>query len=310
MDQQRKVIYERRLQVIDGEDLEEHTEDLLAGAAEKLVGEYCPTDFEEDWDLKGLVDGLTQYYPTKFAVADLEQAATTEDLVESIVEEALDYYEAHGESMPNGAETMRQIERDVYLQIMDARWRDHLAEMDNLKDGIHLRWTVQADPLNAWQQEGYSMFGQLMEVIDNDYLRYILHVEAVQPSAAEPDLDRAVYAAAEDPVAETGALATAILAEQGTNVAPQTSLLPGANGSGGGNGSAVPGAGVGAGGLAGGGVATNGGGRGGKAKIKRPNAPDPDALTPIVKDQHEKIGRNEPCWCGSGKKYKLCHGAA
>ncbi len=180
MDQQRKVIYERRLQIIDGDDLEEHTEDLLAGAAEKLVAEHCPTEFEEDWDLKALIDGLTQYYPTKFAVEDLAQAATTEDLVESIVEEALDYYEKHAESMPGGAETMRQIERDVYLQIIDARWRDHLAEMDNLKDGIHLRWTVQADPLNAWQQEGYSMFGQLMEVIDNDYLRYILHVEAVQ----------------------------------------------------------------------------------------------------------------------------------
>ena len=100
MDQQRKVIYERRLQVIDGEDLEEHTEDLLAGAAEKLVGEYCPTEFEEDWDIKGLVDGLMQYYPTKFSVEDLAQAATTEDLVESIVEEALDYYEKHAESMP------------------------------------------------------------------------------------------------------------------------------------------------------------------------------------------------------------------
>ncbi len=317
MDQQRKVIYERRLQVIDGEDLESHTEDLLAGVAEKLVGEYCPTDFEEDWDLKGLVDGLMQYYPTKFSVEDLSQAATTEDLVESIVEEALDFYEEHSESMPGGSETMRQIERDVYLQIMDARWRDHLAEMDNLKDGIHLRWTVQADPLNAWQQEGYSMFGQLMEVIDNDYLRYILHVEAVQPAAAEPDLDRAVYAAAEDPVSETGAMATALLAEQGTNVARQTSpLLPpgggagavagvGAGVGGGGNGNAAPGAnGVAA---AGG----NGGGRGGgKAKIKRPNAPDPDALVPIVKEQHEKIGRNEPCWCGSGKKFKLCHGAA
>ena len=203
MDQQRKVIYERRLQIIDGEDLEEHTEDLLAGAAEKLVSEHCPTDFAEDWDLKALIDGLMQYYPTKFAVEDLAQAATTEDLVESIVDEALDYYEKHSEAMPGGAETMRQIERDVYLQIMDARWRDHLAEMDNLKDGIHLRWTVQADPLNAWQQEGFSMFGQLMEVIDNDYLRYILHVEAVQAPAAEPDLDKAVYAAAEGPVAET-----------------------------------------------------------------------------------------------------------
>src|ERR1700678_480565 len=262
MDQQRKVIYERRLQIIDGDDLEEHTEDLLAGAAEKLVAEHCPTEFEEDWDLKGLVDSLAQYYATKFTVADLEQAATTEDLVESIVEEALDFYEKHGEAMPGGAETMRQIERDVYLQIMDARWRDHLAEMDNLKDGIHLRWTVQADPLNAWQQEGYSMFGQLMEVIDNDYLRYILHVEAAQAPAAEPDLNRAVYVAAEDPVAETWALAGALLAEKAVNVPGTAPDLPPAP--------APP---------------PNGSGRGGggKAQIKRPNTPDPDALAPLVK---------------------------
>jgi preprotein translocase subunit SecA len=294
MDQQRKVIYERRLQIIDGEDLREHTEDLLAGIVEKLVGEHCPTEFEEDWDLKALVDSLTLYYPTKFSAEDLSQAATTEDLVESVVEEVLEYYEAHAEAMPGGPETMRQIERDVYLQIMDARWRDHLAEMDNLKDGIHLRWTVQADPLNAWQQEGYAMFGQLMEVIDNDYLRYILHVEAVQPAAAEPDLDKAVYAAADDPVAETGALAGALLAEQGTSVAavgPAPAPAPAGNGRAG-NGSA-PAA-----------------GRAPKAQVRRPNAPDPDALVPVVKEKHEKIGRNDPCWCGSGKKYKLCHGAS
>jgi preprotein translocase subunit SecA len=313
MDQQRKVIYERRLQVIDGEDLETKTEDLLAGACEKLVTEYCPTEFEEDWDLKGLIDALAQYFPTRFSEADLAQAATTEDLVESLVEEALDYYEKHSEAMPGGADTMRQIERDVYLQIMDARWRDHLAEMDNLKDGIHLRWTVQADPLNAWQQEGYSMFGQLMEVIDNDYLRYILHVEAVQPAAAEPDLDRAVYAAAEDPVAETGSLASVLLAEAGTNVAAQTSVpgAPvGAGPGGDGNGRVSGGNGRAAGGGGGGGAGGGTGGRGAKGQARRPNTPDPDAIVPIVKAQHEKVGRNDPCWCGSGKKYKFCHGAA
>ncbi len=292
MDQQRKVIYERRLQIIDGDDLEAHTEDLLAGVAEKLVTEYCPNEFEEDWDLKGLVDDLTQYYPTKFTASDLEQAGTTEDLIESVVEEALENYETHSESMPGGAETMRQIERDVMLQIMDARWRDHLTEMDNLKDGIHLRWTVQADPLNAWQQEGYSMFGQLLEVVDNDYLRYIMHVEALKPSVAEPDLGRAVYAAAEDPVAETGALASVLLAEQGANVPSQTAALStpeaGRNGAAGGNGS-----------------------RGGpKAQVRLPSTPDPDAAAPIVKQEHEKVGRNDPCWCGSGKKFKFCHGAA
>jgi preprotein translocase subunit SecA len=282
MNQQRKVIYERRLQIIDGDDLEERTEDLLAGAAEALVAEHCPSEFQEEWDLKALIDGLTQYYPTKFSVEDLAQASTTDELVESIVEEGLEYYEQHSESMPDGAATMRQIERDVMLQLIDARWRDHLAEMDNLKDGIHLRWTVQADPLNAWQQEGYSMFGQLMEVIDNDYLRYIMHVEAVQAPAAEPDLERAVYAAAEDPVAETGAMAGALLAEQGLNV-PTLTQDPGA-----------------------GGPSPNGA-KGGKGQ---PAPPDPNAMVPIVKGEHEKVGRNDPCWCGSGKKYKFCHGAA
>ena len=284
MNQQRKVIYERRLQIIDGDDLEERTEDLLAGAAEALVAEHCPSEFQEEWDLKALIDGLTQYYPTKFSVEDLAQASTTDELVESIVEEGLEYYEQHSESMPDGADTMRQIERDVMLQLIDARWRDHLAEMDNLKDGIHLRWTVQADPLNAWQQEGYSMFGQLMEVIDNDYLRYIMHVEAVQAPSAEPDLGRAVYAAAEDPVAETGAMAGALLAEQGLNVPALTQ---------------DPGAGA-------GGPSPNGA----KARKGQPAPPDPNAMVPIVKGDHEKVGRNDPCWCGSGKKFKFCHGAA
>jgi preprotein translocase subunit SecA len=282
MNQQRRVIYERRLQIIDGDDLEERTEDLLAAEAETLVAESCPSDYQEEWDLKALIDGITQYYPTKFNVADLSQASTADELVESIVEEALEYYEQHSESMPDGADTMRQIERDVMLQLIDARWRDHLAEMDNLKDGIHLRWTVQADPLNAWQQEGFSMFGQLMGVIDNDYLRYILHVEAVQAPSGEPDLERAVYVAAEDPVAETGAQAAALLAEQGMNV-PTLTQAPGAP-------PPSP--------------------NGAKGLAKRAVASDPNVMVPIVKAEHEKVGRNDPCWCGSGKKFKFCHGAA
>jgi preprotein translocase subunit SecA len=185
--------------------------------------------------------------------------------------------------------------------------------MDNLKDGIHLRWTVQADPLNAWQSEGFNLFGQLLELIDNDYLRYILHVEAVQPAASEePDLDKAVYAAAEDPVVETSSLAGALAAERGAQVAPQTTLLSPAEaiaaqaaqaeldreagGNGNGNGS--------------GGSGGSGGRRAAKAQVKRPNVPDADAARPVVKDATEKVGRNEPCWCGSGKKFKFCHGAA
>jgi preprotein translocase subunit SecA len=134
--------------------------------------------------------------------------------------------------------------------------------------------------LNAWQSEGFNMFGQLVEVIDNDYLRYILHVETIAETPTEPDLDRAVYVAAEDPVAGTGSLAGMLAAESGANVAPVEQVLP----------APAP--------------------NGAKALIKRPNAPDPDALVPITKAEHEKVGRNDPCWCGSGKKFKFCHGAA
>jgi hypothetical protein len=112
-------------------------------------------------------------------------------------------------------------------------------------------------------------------------------------------------------VAETASLASALAVERGTNVAPQTALLDAAgrdagNGAGLGNGADAAAA---AAGVAGG----NGPSqrqRGAKAQIKRPNAPDADAMVPIVKEKHEKVGRNDPCWCGSGKKYKFCHGAA
>jgi hypothetical protein len=109
-----------------------------------------------------------------------------------------------------------------------------------------------------------------------------MHVEAVQAPSSEPDLDRAVYAAAEDPVAETGALAGALLAEQGLHMPGTDPALP------------SPGP-----------AAANGA----KAQVKQPASSDPNAMVPIVKAEHEKVGRNDPCWCGSGKKFKFCHGA-
>src|SRR5579875_3092592 len=103
--------------------------------------------------------------------------------------------------MPGGAETARELEREIMLQIIDARWREHLAEMDYLREGINLRAMGQQDPLVAWQREGFEMFGQLIDAIDDDYLRYILHVQAVVEPAPEPSLADAVYEAADDPVA-------------------------------------------------------------------------------------------------------------
>ena len=178
MNEQRKVIYALRLQVIDGEDLE-----------------------------------VQQYYPTKFVLEDLAEASSTEVLRESLLDEALAYYAEHSASLPGGKETARQVEREVMLQVIDQRWRDHLAEMDYLREGINLRAMGQQDPLVAWQREGFSMFGQLLDAIDDDYLRYVLHVEALVEPAAEPNLSQAVYEAADDPVVDQSVLAGQLLAE-------------------------------------------------------------------------------------------------
>ncbi len=272
MNEQRQVVYRRRLQVIDGEDLQAETERMLEEVMRGLAAEACPRDYPEEWDIDQLLKEVTQYYPTQFTVEDFAEATTAAQVTESLVAEALEYYERHSAGHPGGHETARQVERDVMLLIIDQRWQDHLAEMDYLKEGINLRAMGQQDPLVAWQREGFSMFEQLMAAIDDDYLRYVLHVEAVEQGPVQ-DLDRAVYEAAEDPVAETGALAPALLAEQGTAVAATS------------------------------------GARAAAPSRQRPPA-DPDALAPLVKAPTEKVGRNDPCWCGSGKKYKFCHGAA
>jgi preprotein translocase subunit SecA len=283
MNEQRKVIYAHRLGILEGEDLHDRTVELLEGALESLVQASCPTDYPEEWDLEHLVAEVTQYYPTQFTTADLAEATNAAQIIESLVTEALEYYENRSAEMPDGEETARQIERDVMLQIVDQRWRDHLAEMDYLREGINLRAMGQQDPLVAWQREGFSMFGQLMDAIDDDYLRYVLHVEAIVNPAAEPDLARAVYEAADDPVTGALALSPEVLAERGMMIDPTMEPV----------GAAVP---------------ESGNGR--TQRAARPPAGDLETMVPTVKAPHQKIGRNEPCWCGSGKKFKLCHGAA
>ncbi|HLX77694.1 MAG TPA: preprotein translocase subunit SecA, partial [Acidimicrobiales bacterium] len=200
MNAQRKVIYERRMQVIDGEDLRERTLQLLDEKVVELISSCCPNEFTEEWDLERLVAECAQYYPTQFSVADLAQATSTDQLIESIYGEAAEYYEEREKNFPGGADEERELERQVMLQIIDQRWRFHLAEMDYLREGIHLRSLAQTDPLVAWQREGYEMFGQLMSAIDDDYLRYIMHIQVLPVDEAAPDFRQATYEAASDPV--------------------------------------------------------------------------------------------------------------
>ena len=274
MNEQRKVIYGRRLQVIEGEDLQEHTVELLQETMTAVVAECCPSDYPEEWDLPRLITELTQYYPTKFVAEDFGEAVTAGQVTESVITEALELYAERDESIPGGAETARQLERDIMLQIIDQRWQDHLADMDYLREGINLRAMGNQDPLVAWQREGFAMFTKLMESIDDDYLRYVFHVQVLNEEAAEPDLAQASYVAADDPVQGDAAISAAFAAATPEEIEAAAAVAGGS-----------------------------------------PFA-DPDpfggeaAQAPIVKSDREKIGRNEPCWCGSGKKFKLCHGAA
>ncbi|MDQ1360928.1 MAG: preprotein translocase subunit SecA [Acidimicrobiaceae bacterium] len=278
MDKQRKVIYQRRLQIIEGEDLRDETLELVESTMIALVAEACPSDYVEEWDLPRLITEVTQYFPTKFVAEDLDEATTTGQVTESLVTEALELYAERDESLPGGEETARQLERDVMLQIIDQRWRDHLADMDYLREGINLRAMGNQDPLVAWERESFAMFEKLMEGITDDYLRYIFHVQVLTEQAPEPDLGQANYLAADDPVQDAGPMAAALAGQVVMEAEMALSAEPASNGPG-----------------------TNG----------RPSrAPDTaEVQAPIVKSDHEKVGRNQPCWCGSGKKFKLCHGA-
>ena len=279
MNEQRKVIYRRRNQIIDGEDLRDETVELLETTMTALVASSCPSDYAEEWDVPGLVTEITQYYPTKFVADDLAGATTVGQLTESILTEALDLYAERDETIPGGEEIARQLERDIMLQIIDQRWQDHLAEMDYLREGINLRAMGNQDPLVAYQREGFAMFGKLMDGIGDDYLRYVFHVQVLAEPAPEPDLDRANYLAADDPVQGDGAITAAFAAATPAELEAAAAAvgLPGGNGA--------------------------------QAGVTNRLTEDGESQMPIVKSEREKIGRNDPCWCGSAKKYKFCHGA-
>ena len=315
LNEQRKVVYARRLQVIDGEDLRDHTMELLESTVDALVQSACPTEYAEDWDLERLVAEVTQYYPTAFTADELAEAMSIPQLVESLVAEATEAYEARDATFPGGEEEARQVEREVMLQIIDQRWRDHLAEMDYLREGINLRAMGQQDPLVAWQREGFHMFGQLMDAVDDDYLRYVMHVQVVTDAAAEPDLTRASYQAADDPVQGTSLLeafrATAPLGDGGFDGLDGLGAGAAAGAGAGAVAASAAGRSGGPGGLPASGNgrptapgraerAAGAGGAGGRAPSQAVKASGPG----------QKLGRNDPCWCGSGKKFKLCHGAA
>jgi preprotein translocase subunit SecA len=262
MNEQRKVIYARRMQVIDGENLRDTTLDLLEGMIENAV-EAATDDNVDEWDPRSLMTEIGQYYTVGVSLKELEQLQDAEDIIDLFVADARRFYAEKESGMPGGEETMRMLEREVMLRIIDQKWREHLAEMDYLREGINLRAMGQQDPLVAWQREGFALFGQLIAAIDDDYLRHITHVEVLSEETQAQDMSQAQFQAADDPVQRPAAIAQA--------QAPVATPVP-----------------------------------------QNREEPADDIYVqhqePVVRSDHEKIGRNDPCYCGSGKKYKNCHG--
>ncbi|MGH9120327.1 MAG: SEC-C metal-binding domain-containing protein, partial [Acidimicrobiales bacterium] len=272
--EQRKVIYARRLQILDGEDLRARTVEVLTSALDSIVSAHCSGGDRDDWDLDGMLTETRLYFPTTLAKDNLEEAQTTDELYEMLAANALEYYARREEEIPGGEDTMRALEREVMIQLIDQKWREHLSEMDYLREGIGLRAMGQQDPLVAWQRDGYEMFGQMMSSIDDDYTRIVMHAQVQVLDQANPDDDSLVgasYQAASEPVQGSGGLQSALAA----GPAPGEEIE--ANGAGGAQAAA--------------------------------RAAEPEVQQTVVKsNDFDRAGRNDPCPCGSGKKFKFCHG--
>jgi len=263
MNEQRKVVYKRRDEVLEGVDLRTETMEALAEAVDTLLRTHCAADYSEEWDLDALVADATSYWPTTLSPEQLVAAKSSDEVYDLLMGDATRHYEER--EVEFGPDTLRQIERQVMLKIIDARWRDHLKEMDHLQEGINLRALGQKDPLSEWQREGYDMFGQLMSTVDREYVQYVMHVQVVQEEAPKvKPIGEFKYTAPDDPAtAQTAGPAAAMTTTSQAEA------------------------------------------EGGEAP-----AAEPVSQQPLVKSEWEKTPRNAPCPCGSGKKYKACHGAA
>ena len=174
MNEQRRIVYEYRDQILEGRDMGEQAREEIGKVIERLVDEYLVGDYVEDWDLDGLSVALADIFPVDFGAVDAEQI-DRDELVDSLTDEAVALYDQREEEL--GDELMRMLERYLLLQIIDNRWREHLYDMDYLREGIHLRGFAQIEPIVAYKNEAFELFTDLMNTIWADFARMIYHVE-------------------------------------------------------------------------------------------------------------------------------------
>jgi preprotein translocase subunit SecA len=267
MNRHRSRIYEQRRQVLEGADLSGQVRDWIDEVIERAVHVFTEAEYAEEWDLHALAREMEKLYGTDITVEELAEdgvdLTSREALIEEFTEDAQEAYKVKEEEL--GSELMRELERFVVLQVVDNRWREHLENMDYLREGVHLRAMAQKDPLVEYTGEGERMFEELGAAIRAETILHLFHAE-LAPEQGEQALEQAQAADGRG----------------NGNVSYQHETLAGAG--------AIAAAGM------------------GEAAMQAvPSAGG--VVQTVVSSEQEKIGRNDPCWCGSGKKFKRCHGA-
>ncbi len=279
LNQQREVIYNYRDEILEGRDMSDAAREEVTNLIERLVEEYTAGDFLEDWDIEGLLRRAQEILPPSQEIAEIDpRTADREELIAVLQGEAMAQYDRREQEF--GDELLRAVERFLLLQIIDQRWREHLYDMDYLREGIHLRGFAQIEPLVAYKNEAFELFRDLMNSIWSDFTQMIFHVEVTpmdangQPIGAPQPQQQQRRPSSATSSATGGGRVT----YSGGGVAQGAVAMAAAAGA----------------------VAEENG-----AFADEPLAHVEQRRV----DESQQVGRNDPCWCGSGKKFKKCHGA-
>ena len=270
MNKQRQVIYAERNLILDGKDISEHVEEVLEDTVSRRAVSFIPDNVDPaEWDVDGLVSWLEQLTgKEEVDAAALIASGEADESRDAVVAWVKDAYEQKAQAL--GPELTRVLERQVMLRVIDTRWMNYLQEMDYLKAGIGLRGYGQRDPLVEYKEEAYSAFGLLVDTMYEDFLRTVLRIELAQAPGTAP-------AAPQAPSMLAGARFSGPAEVDGDN-RPHVRHVPATR-----RGARVPAA---------------------------PQAAEDKAKTYVAKDEdpYAGVGRNDKCPCGSGKKFKDCHG--
>ncbi len=335
LNKQRTVIYDERRRVLDGEDIKEQIEHMLGDVVTAYVDGATAEGYAEDWDLEKLWTALGTLYPIGLNRATLVDGTvddlTRDTLAEAVLADAREAYarrEAEIDAVIGAQGGMRELERQVLLQVMDRKWREHLYEMDYLKEGIGLRAMAQRDPLIEYQREGFDMFAAMLEGIKEETVGHLFNVRVQAAPAAPPAAPAEADGEEANPVERTQPNAAVAPAAPAAPVAPPPPRRPRRRAS------APP--------------ASRRGPRAVRAAgMRRPRVIPPPprarcppcsaaararrrscstaarprtgarpAAAPVAARLRPEVpagpaaepARNRPCPCGSGRKYKHCHG--